>query len=84
MKISIYNLNKITPAKYIIIILIIFLLSSSTFATDTSVQPYLLLYAFDTEGELLAEKMEIPLHKMGKLLDHLNVKVRRCSLGCFQ
>ncbi len=59
MKAYIHNLNKITPVKSIIIILIIFLLSSSTFTTDTSVQPYLLLFAFDTEGELLAEKMDI-------------------------
>jgi hypothetical protein len=32
----------------------------------------------------LANKIEIPLGKMGKLLDHLNVKIRRCSLGCFK
>ena len=32
----------------------------------------------------LAKKMEISLGQMGKMLDHLDVKVRRCSLGCFQ
>lgn len=32
----------------------------------------------------LAEKMNISLDKMGKLLNHLDVKIRRCSLGCFK
>jgi len=31
----------------------------------------------------LAGKMGISLNQMGKLLNHLNVKIRRCSLGCF-
>jgi len=30
-----------------------------------------------------ASKLDISLLKMGKLLDHLNVKIRQCSLGCF-
>ena len=32
----------------------------------------------------LAKKMNIPLAQMGKLLNHLNVKIRHCSLGCFK
>ena len=32
----------------------------------------------------LAKKLEIPIAKMGKLLNHLDVKVRRCGLGCFK
>ena len=31
----------------------------------------------------LAAKLGISRAKMGKLLDHLNVKVRHCQLGCF-
>ena len=32
----------------------------------------------------LAKKLQIPVGQMGKLLDHLDVKVRRCGLGCFE
>lgn len=32
----------------------------------------------------LAKKMEISLSQMGNLLNLLNVKIRRCSLGCFK
>ncbi len=32
----------------------------------------------------LAKKINIPLAQMGKLLNHLNVKIRSCSLGCFK
>lgn len=32
----------------------------------------------------LAKKNNIPLAQMGKLLNHLNVKIRSCSLGCFK
>ncbi len=32
----------------------------------------------------LAKKIDISLGQMGKLLDHLDVKIRRCSLGCFK
>lgn len=32
----------------------------------------------------LAEKMEIPREKVGEMLDHLDVKIRDCSLGCFK
>ena len=32
----------------------------------------------------LAKKINIPLTQMGKLLNHLNVKIRSCSLGCFK
>jgi hypothetical protein len=32
----------------------------------------------------LAKKMKISLGQMGKLLNHLDVKIRRCSLGCFK
>ena len=32
----------------------------------------------------LAQKMEISLEQTGKLLNLLNVKIRRCSLGCFK
>jgi hypothetical protein len=32
----------------------------------------------------LAKKMEISLNQMGTLLNQLNVKIRRCSLGCFK
>jgi hypothetical protein len=31
----------------------------------------------------LAGKLEISLAQMGDMLDHLNVKVRQCGLGCF-
>ncbi|HDZ20351.1 hypothetical protein LCGC14_0019510 [marine sediment metagenome] len=31
----------------------------------------------------LAAKLGISQTKMGKLLDHLDVKVRHCQLGCF-
>jgi Fe-S cluster biogenesis protein NfuA len=30
-----------------------------------------------------AKKLEITLPQMGEMLDHLNVKVRQCGLGCF-
>ena len=32
----------------------------------------------------LAKKMKISLGQMGKMLNHLDVKIRRCSLGCFK
>lgn len=32
----------------------------------------------------VAKKMGISLKHMGEILDHLNVKIRQCSLGCFQ
>ncbi|MHC4075604.1 MAG: hypothetical protein ACYSRZ_04240 [Planctomycetota bacterium] len=32
----------------------------------------------------LAKKSAIPVRQMGKLLDYLDVKIRRCSLGCFK
>jgi len=32
----------------------------------------------------LAKKMKISLGETGKMLNHLDVKVRRCSLGCFK
>ncbi|MHC4636491.1 MAG: hypothetical protein ACYTBP_07170 [Planctomycetota bacterium] len=32
----------------------------------------------------LAKKLGIPVMHMGKLLNHLDVKIRRCGLGCFQ
>jgi hypothetical protein len=32
----------------------------------------------------LAKKLGIPISKMGELMDHLDVKIRRCSLGCFK
>ena len=31
-----------------------------------------------------AKKLGIPVMQMGKLLDHLDVKIRKCGLGCFQ
>ena len=31
-----------------------------------------------------AKKLAIPVMQMGKLLDHLDVKIRRCGLGCFK
>ncbi len=31
----------------------------------------------------LAGKLEVSLDQMGGILDHLNVKVRQCGLGCF-
>ena len=31
-----------------------------------------------------AKKINIPLIQVGKLLDHLNVKIKSCSLGCFK
>jgi len=30
-----------------------------------------------------AERLAIPKHDFGKLLDFLDVKVRNCALGCF-
>lgn len=35
-------------------------------------------------AHVLARKLGIPARKMGKLLDALDVKVRQCSLGCFE
>ena len=32
----------------------------------------------------LAKKLGISVRQMGKLLDKLDVKIRRCSLGCFK
>ncbi|MCK4752588.1 MAG: hypothetical protein KAS75_04015 [Planctomycetes bacterium] len=32
----------------------------------------------------LAKKLAIPVRQIGKLLDHLDVKIRRCGLGCFK
>jgi hypothetical protein len=32
----------------------------------------------------LAKKSAIPIRQMGKLLDYLNVKICKCSLGCFK
>lgn len=32
----------------------------------------------------LAKKLKISVRQMGKLLDHLDVKIRSCSLGCFK
>ena len=32
----------------------------------------------------LAKKMEISLSRMGNLLNLLDVKIRKCSLGCFK
>lgn len=31
-----------------------------------------------------AKKLGIPVMQMGKLLDHLDVKIRRCGLECFK
>lgn len=31
----------------------------------------------------IAQKLALPVQKMGVLLTHLNVKVRNCGLGCF-
>ena len=31
----------------------------------------------------LAKKLEIPTSQMGLLLNHLEIKVKNCSLGCF-
>ncbi len=31
----------------------------------------------------LAEKLGIELHQAGKLLNHLEIKIRACALGCF-
>jgi hypothetical protein len=32
----------------------------------------------------LAPRLGLRLGQMGKLLDHLHIKVRHCGLGCFQ
>ena len=32
----------------------------------------------------LAKKINISFEQMGKLLNHLDVKIRHCSLGCFK
>jgi len=31
-----------------------------------------------------AKKISIPVRQMGKLLNHLDVKIRQCGLGCFK
>ncbi|MBW8017578.1 MAG: hypothetical protein FVQ82_15475 [Planctomycetes bacterium] len=31
----------------------------------------------------IAKNIEIPLAAMGELLNHLNIKVKQCELGCF-
>jgi len=36
-----------------------------------------------TDGRALATKLGIDAGDVGKILDHLNVKVRACVLGCF-
>ena len=32
----------------------------------------------------IAKKMGISLRQMGEVLNHLDVKIRQCSLGCFK
>lgn len=32
----------------------------------------------------MAKKLEISFSQMGKLLNHLEVKIRKCGLGCFK
>ena len=32
----------------------------------------------------LAKKLHIPVSHMGKMLDHLDVKIHNCGLGCFK
>jgi len=32
----------------------------------------------------LAQKLDISIMQMGKIMNYLNVKIRHCSLGCFQ
>ena len=32
----------------------------------------------------MASKLSISTLKMGKLLNHLNIKIRECELGCFK
>lgn len=32
----------------------------------------------------LAKKLKIPTRQMGRLLDNLEVRIRSCSLGCFE
>ncbi|MHC4855541.1 MAG: hypothetical protein ACYS72_03965 [Planctomycetota bacterium] len=31
----------------------------------------------------MAQKLELPTVQIGALLNHLNIKVKNCSLGCF-
>ncbi len=32
----------------------------------------------------LAEKLDISIMQIGQVLDHLDIKIRKCPLGCFQ
>ena len=32
----------------------------------------------------LANKLEIPMTQMGSVLSYLDIKIRKCSLGCFK
>lgn len=68
--------------------------------TDTDDAPEVMKCAKPTESNLdiiysggwitcemarsLAKKINISLRQMGKLLNHLDVKIRHCSLGCFK
>jgi len=36
------------------------------------------------KARALARKLRIPTLACGKLLDHLNIRIRHCGLGCFQ
>jgi hypothetical protein len=31
----------------------------------------------------LASKLEVESRQFGKMMDHLDIKIRRCQLGCF-
>ena len=31
----------------------------------------------------MAQKLQLPTIQIGALLDHLNIKIKNCSLGCF-
>ena len=36
-----------------------------------------------TTARALAKKLTISNREMGKLLDHLDIKIKKCELGCF-
>jgi len=35
------------------------------------------------DAQALAGKLELPKRTMARLLDHLDIKIRECELGCF-
>jgi len=52
-------LKLILPKRFIVFLIVIAFVASYAFSADTPVRPYLLLHAFDAEGELMASEMTV-------------------------